>query len=131
MYPENQFEFVFTLEMSLIRPWVSQLKTFLGIGRMSFTILLLKTLKFYDFLNFMVKNVPLDKNWGKKRIFAKNVFSFEKGYVQHFYWCKKNALKELILKHTEEIHFCKICNICKSNFLNHRRHWRDSRPSSS
>ena len=34
-----------------------------------------------DFSNVLVKTVLLDSSWGKKRIFEKIMFGFEKGYV--------------------------------------------------
>ena len=38
-------------------------------------------LQIADFSNVLVKTVLLDSSWGKKRIFEKNMFGFEKGYV--------------------------------------------------
>ena len=40
-----------------------------------------KSTKASDILNDKVKIVPLDNTWGKKRIFERIMFCFEKGYV--------------------------------------------------
>ena len=40
-----------------------------------------KSIKASDISNVKVKIVPLHNSWGKKRIFKKVMFCFEKGYV--------------------------------------------------
>ena len=48
---------------------------------MTFRLLFLKTLKASDFSNIMIKTVPLDNRQGKKQIFEKVMFCFEKRYI--------------------------------------------------
>ena len=55
-----------------------------------------------DYSNVIIKTVPLNNSWGEKRVFEKNRFCFENGYVFSISCGVKG-------KDSEEIHFYKIC----------------------
>ena len=71
-------------------------------------ILFLKILKlpaFQILLSRLFQSITAED---KNEFFKKLCFVLKKVHFQHFYWCKRSAIKELVLKDTEEIHFCKI-----------------------
>ena len=66
-------------------PSYRQIRNTIGVGLMNFRILFLETLKLSDFLNVVVKTIPLGNSCAGKRDFEKSMFCFEKEYVyQHF-----------------------------------------------
>ena len=57
------------------------IKSIIGGWPDKFQDIVFKNTKASNFSNVLVKNVPLHYKWGKKRIFEKIMFCFEKGYV--------------------------------------------------
>ena len=60
---------------------ISTIKDIIGGWRDIFQDIVFKSTKASDISNVMVKVVPPDNSWGKKRIFEKVMFCFEKGYA--------------------------------------------------
>ena len=90
--------------MSSISVSFSQLKVVSGAGLMDFKILFLKTLNFPAFSILWSRLF----HFGKMSFLKNFILFWKRVYFQHFWWCKKIALRELVPKDTEEIHFCKI-----------------------
>ena len=107
-----------SLVISLIPLWFPQLKTLLGVDLINFRIFFLKALKLLTSRMLWSRLFHLITGEGKKNIWKSFVLFWKGVCFQHFYWCKRIVLKELIWKDTEEIHVCKICKLaqlCKTS----------------